>query len=373
MPSDLTALASRTVVAAASTDDASTKVWERAKRGVARLLGRGDQVRERWAERRLDQTRDQLHDASGHELKQARADLEAFWRTRLGELLEEHPGAAGELRALVHQVQAELPDSERKPWRDALQPIPTVIGWYRANVFAGFLLAAGFVVLKGYVIARGDLATALGILQYAGLATVVTAGLLSSLPILAAAMLAFTVIHTIGSHGPPGLRYRLWVMLGAFVLAAVFTPWAYLVLAALIGLGIGATRRWHAPKWVAWPVYVLVAIIAVPAVILSLYTVWVPHEKVHFQPGTLPANTSPPNVQVGYVLSEDNGWITMLTSGTHQIVRYPDADVLTQMVCERYPRPGDIFSEVREGVTLWDVVTSHMHFLRPAANHNCPY
>jgi hypothetical protein len=43
-------------------------------------------------------------------------------------------------------------------------------------------LPTGFVILKGYVIARGDLATALGILQYAGLVTVVTAGLLSSLP-----------------------------------------------------------------------------------------------------------------------------------------------------------------------------------------------
>ena len=56
-----------------------------------------------------------------------------------------------------------------------------------------FVASEGFVVLKGYVVARGDVAIALGILQYAGLATVVTAGLLSSLPILAAAMLAYTL------------------------------------------------------------------------------------------------------------------------------------------------------------------------------------
>jgi hypothetical protein len=194
MPSDLTALAasaSRTVLAAASTDDASTVEWETAKRGVAALLGRGDRKQERRAERWLDQTRDQLQAASGRDLKQARADLEVVWRTRLGDLLEEDPDAADELRRLVHQVKAELPDSKRKPWRDALQPIPTILRLYKANAVAGTLLAAGFVVLKGYVIARGDVATALGILQYAGLATVVTAGLLSSLPILAAAMLAY--------------------------------------------------------------------------------------------------------------------------------------------------------------------------------------
>ena len=37
-----------------------------------------------------------------------------------------------------------------------------------------------------------------------------------------------------------------------------------------------------------------------------------------------------------------------------------------------YPRPGDILSEVREGVTLWDVATSGIHFLHPAVNHDCP-
>ena len=98
---------------------------------------------------------------------------------------------------LAGQVKVGLAGSERTTCRDALQPIPMVIGWYRANVFAGILLAAGFVILKGYVIARGDLATALGILQYAGLATVVTAGLLSSLPILAAVMVAFAVVHMV--------------------------------------------------------------------------------------------------------------------------------------------------------------------------------
>jgi len=374
MPSDLTALASRMVVAAASTDDASADVWQMARRGVAGLLGGGDQLREQWAGRRLDQTRDQLQDASGHELKQVRADLEAFWRTRLADLLEQDPGADAKLRDLLGQVKVELPGSDRTTWRDALQPIPTVIGWYRANVFAGILLAAGFVILKGYVIARGDLATALGILQYAGLATVVTAGLLSSLPILAAAMVAFTVIHMIEFRGTLG-RHRLrWVMLGALVLAAVFTPWLYLLLAVAIGLGIGAMRR-RPPvhKWSTRLVYAVVTILAVPAVILSLYTVWVPHEKVHFEPGVLPPKVSPPNVQVGYVLSEDNGWITMLTTGMHQIVRYPDADVITQVVCERQASFSHPWSEVKVGATVWDAATSWAHFLHPAINPPCPY
>jgi hypothetical protein len=100
----LALLAAETVVAAASTD-----AWGAAKRGVARLLGRGDAERERLAEQRLDQARDQLVAASGPQEGQVRADLVAVWRTRLADLLEEDPEVAGELQALVDQIQAELP------------------------------------------------------------------------------------------------------------------------------------------------------------------------------------------------------------------------------------------------------------------------
>jgi hypothetical protein len=100
----LALLAAQTVVAAASTD-----AWGAAKRGVARLLGRGDSARERLAEQRLDQARDQLLAAPVQQLDQVRADLEAVWRTRLADLLEEDPDVAGDLQALVDQIQAQLP------------------------------------------------------------------------------------------------------------------------------------------------------------------------------------------------------------------------------------------------------------------------
>jgi hypothetical protein len=100
----LAALAGRTVVAAASTD-----AWETAKRGIARLLGRGDPERQRQAEQRLDQTRDQLRSAPGPELEQACASLAAAWQARIFTLLEEHPDIADDLQALVGQIRAGLP------------------------------------------------------------------------------------------------------------------------------------------------------------------------------------------------------------------------------------------------------------------------
>ena len=380
MPLDrsaLAALASRTVVAAASTD-----AWETAKRGVAGLLSCGDPERERLAAWRLDQTCDQLQAAPGQEMEQARADLEAVWATRLGDLLEEHPDSADELRLLVSQIQAKLPAGTaaaaekartRKQWRDALWPLPGVLDWYKVNAFLGILLVAGFVVLKCYVVARGDLTTALGILQYVGLATVVTASLLSSLPILAAAMLACTVIQWIGSLGALGRRWRpAVVMLGAFVLAAVFTPWTYLVIAAVIGLVIGLIRLRGRPKLMA-VVYWLAALCTLPFVILNLTAVWLPHEIVTFRPGTFPDGRTK---QVGYVLSEGDGWITMLSTGPgqeHTIIRVPDATVKMQMVCERQPAPGHPWSHVTEARTLWRVITGTNSSLSASANTICPY
>lgn len=100
----LASLAGRTVVAAASTD-----AWAAAKRGFARLLGRGDPQRIELAEQRLEQVHAQLADAVGADLEQEQDRLAAAWQTRVSDLLEEHPELSSDLWAWVEQVQAQLP------------------------------------------------------------------------------------------------------------------------------------------------------------------------------------------------------------------------------------------------------------------------
>jgi hypothetical protein len=100
----LASLGGQTVVAAAATD-----AWGMAKRAFARLLGRGDAGQTELAERRLEQTREQLAGVPAAGLEQARAVQESTWQTRLLDLLEEHPETAADLQALVEQVQAQLP------------------------------------------------------------------------------------------------------------------------------------------------------------------------------------------------------------------------------------------------------------------------
>jgi hypothetical protein len=100
----LATLAGNTVVTAALTD-----AWEAARKGFARLLGRGNPHQTHLAEQRLDETRGQLTTSTGAALERVRTALEAQWTTRLADLLEDDPGLAPDLRALVEAIQAQLP------------------------------------------------------------------------------------------------------------------------------------------------------------------------------------------------------------------------------------------------------------------------
>jgi hypothetical protein len=100
----LAQLAGQTVVTAASTD-----AWGKAKAGLARLLGRGDPGRTRAAEDRLEGMRGQLASAPAAELDRVREVEAVRWQARLEDLLEEYPGVAADLEALVSLIRAELP------------------------------------------------------------------------------------------------------------------------------------------------------------------------------------------------------------------------------------------------------------------------
>ena len=101
----LASLAGRTVVASASTD-----TWEACRRGFARLLGRGDPKQEQTVELRLEQTHERLAESAGADREEARATLAEQWAARLADLLEEEPDAEPDLRALIQEIEANLPD-----------------------------------------------------------------------------------------------------------------------------------------------------------------------------------------------------------------------------------------------------------------------
>lgn len=96
--------AGQAVVTAAATD-----AWAVVKVGVARLLGRGNTRNIAAVERRLEDTRRELTETTQVDSVAVRARLVVAWQARLGDLLEDDPGAAAPLQALVAQVQAMVP------------------------------------------------------------------------------------------------------------------------------------------------------------------------------------------------------------------------------------------------------------------------
>jgi hypothetical protein len=100
----LAQLAGKTLVAAVATD-----AWGKAKAGLARLLGHGDDRKTEAAERRLDDTRALLTEASHTDLEGVRATQAAVWEARLSDVLEDYPDLEADLRDLIAGIAAQLP------------------------------------------------------------------------------------------------------------------------------------------------------------------------------------------------------------------------------------------------------------------------
>jgi hypothetical protein len=258
----------------------------------------------------------------------------------------------------------------REDWRDAAEPLNAIITSYIHHPGLGTLFLGVFLVLKGYVLAKGDIPLALGILQNAGLPTVVIGGLLSGLPILVAALLAGTMFNALTRGGEAKKSVKglplsplAVVALATILLSLIFTQWPFMVFAAGIGLVIGVINRMNLP-WFTVAAYLVALVLAVYAVTVMLYTVWLPREKLIIAGVNQPA--------VGYVLADNpDGWITILLSQQHGIVTYRDSDVAFRQTCEQ--APGTIWSQLTDAATPWQEITkwSLLTFLHPAPEPPC--
>jgi hypothetical protein len=248
-------------------------------------------------------------------------------------------------------------DAERPEFLRVVSRLPDRIGMWQFIT----ILAFAFVVIKVIWIARGDVPTALGVFNSAGLVTVIVGGLLSALPLISAAALGLAMFEIINSWlsadraclqpagGPGRIRRALhkfprdifvWAGFSAAAVACfVLAPWPVMASGAFIGLISGIS--WAASKtkkstnnrrkWIGvvirigtWGVVGILSFLLVLNPLL--YAVWLPHETL-----TLP--NSRPHSMVGYVLSDSNGWISLLRTGERRIYRFRMEDVTARTLC----------------------------------------
>ncbi|WP_433357930.1 hypothetical protein ACQPYV_12735 [Micromonospora saelicesensis] len=93
---------------------AATDVWQGARSGFARLLGRGDPRRETAAVWRLDALAAEVEQAPPAQRDQVRARLLPAWQTRLSDLVEEDPVTADGVRDLRDELVTRLPTAQQQ-------------------------------------------------------------------------------------------------------------------------------------------------------------------------------------------------------------------------------------------------------------------
>ncbi|MFD9403097.1 hypothetical protein ACFWA4_30285 [Streptomyces sp. NPDC060011] len=102
-----------TLVAAIATD-----AWQVARTGVARLFRRRDQVLQSAIEAQLQGNATLV--AQAEDAEQARQALIPMWQLELKQLLRQHPDAADELQALINEISAAMPQTQRT-WAQKVQ------------------------------------------------------------------------------------------------------------------------------------------------------------------------------------------------------------------------------------------------------------
>jgi hypothetical protein len=121
-----------TLVAAMTTD-----AWQSARSAVARVFGRSGELRQSAVEVQLDRHAELVAQAADPD--DARLGLVGVWQLELEALLDRHPEAADDLRALLAQIQAEMP--------------PKLQAWVQTNIARDsgtvFAVQGGNLVMYG--------------------------------------------------------------------------------------------------------------------------------------------------------------------------------------------------------------------------------
>ena len=244
------------------------------------------------------------------------------------------PTQAGAAPALL-DGKTKLRVKEKSRWSDAVTPLPAVLKQLEERKLAVTILLFTFLAVKVIVVAKGDIPTALGIFQTTNPAVTVIGALLSGLPLGTVAVLVI-----VGYRAAKEASLEGYALAVAAAFAGLFvTPWpiwaASLVVAPVAGYTMRQRqrlKRTQGKRWQKWgTLLILIPCLAVFLFIACvttwrvLYDVWLPHEAVTLHSG---------RVEVGYVLSDNANWVSILRSGQRRLVLYRETQVEKRAECK---------------------------------------
>lgn len=228
--------------------------------------------------------------------------------------------------------RTKLHVKEKSRWSDAVKPLPAILERLEKRPLGVTILLFAFLAVKVIVVAKGDIPTALGIFQDTNPAVTVIGALLSGLPLGAVAVLVI-----MGYRAAEEVSVEGYALAVAAAVACFFiTPWPILVASLIVAPVAGYTMRlrqrltrkgWlkQATLLILIPCLAVFLYVAGVTTWRVLYDVWLPHEAVTLQSG---------RIEVGYVLSDNGDWISVLRSGQRRIVVYRETQVEKRAECQ---------------------------------------
>jgi len=226
------------------------------------------------------------------------------------------------------------PDSnsgKREAWQNSIKQLEEAA---EEHTFLATAALFGLILMKVIWMASGNIETALGIFNSAGPVTVVVGGLVSAFPLVLAIALGFFFLNL--ARRFPSWPERFTWLTGLLGAAGCFflTPWPIAAATALVGLFSGLTSEIKRKKVVQRG---LLSVLVLASVFLILnpllYAVWLPHEILTV-PKLGTTKQSDKQYITGYVLSDDDGWITLLQTPSRTIARFRGDEVAARTLCQ---------------------------------------
>lgn len=181
------------------------------------------------------------------------------------------------------------------------------------------------VVVRVLRVSEFDIGTATTLMRETGPVTLVLGVLVTSLPGLVIAAAFYLMILAVGGPGTRLQRRAAYVAtLALWLVLTALVPWTTLIVVTLLLLGLYFFQRKF--RW-------SLEFFAVATVVLTLFLdqpqVWLPPEIIDL------ADRGP---VVGYVVSVDGEWTTILEEDHRQVDVVPSTSVHGRTVCNLSPR-----------------------------------
>jgi hypothetical protein len=319
--------------------------WQ-ASRHIAALM--------RWIERHADQT----------ELDRWRSRAVAMGDPRLEEPdrmgSAEGSGRPGRLIFDSTPQSGHGQESSKRPLDPIFKAISRIL-----KQPALTLILFTFLVAKVVWVARGDVTTALGVYESAGLTTVIVGGLLSAMPLVAAGVLGIAIFGLIVQSEVRVFGLVLLAAAGACFFLATLE-----IMLIIVSLGVIAGILAKYGKFTrGWAIVVALLFFIVSLFLIVqpiMYAVWLPHE-------TLVLNEGHNSPEVGYVLDNSNGWLSLLRTRSRRIVRIPSDLVTRRSLCHVKIVAGSV-RPFDNPITAWQFVNSvgRRRPYSPSGTEVCP-